>query len=299
MVGKTPTLHPVFSRLRDNGPMDNDDATIGTILSRREALALVSRAGVGLAFGGALAFDAKAAFQAKAHRAVKLVASPALTEGPFFVDERLDRANLLEGTTRPAVVDGLPLALELTVYRLEGGGYAPMPGVTVDVWHCDAHGVYSDTDAPMNHERTAGQRWLRGLQTTDTAGVVRFRTIFPGWYPGRTTHIHFKIRQKGADGKTREFTSQLFFDDKTADAIFAKAPYLPPARREVRNADDGIYGERQVDGTVAGEHLLPTLSAAPGGRGHVARFAIALTDSSLRAGGRRGFGGPGGPPDWP
>lgn len=288
--------------------MDNDDALIGTILTRRQTFALMGRTGLSLAFGGLLAHDAGAAFQAQAHGAVKLVASPALTEGPFFVDERLNRSDLLAGTTRKAVVDAVPLALELTVYRLADGRYSPLKNVTVDVWHCDAHGVYSDENVPMNGENTAGQRWLRGYQTTGADGGVKFQTIFPGWYQGRTTHIHFKVRQKGADGGTKEFTSQLFFDDKLADGLFAKAPYRSPEDREVRNADDGIYGDPQVDGTVAGQRLLPTVAPSADGKGYVAKFAIALTDSSLRAGGGRGRGGPGGPPpggfggpppDWP
>ena len=102
--------------------MDNDDATLGTILSRRETFALLGKAGAGLALGGLLTFDAEAAFQAQAHRAMRLVASPALTEGPFFVDEKLNRSNLLVGTDRKEVVDAVPLSLELTVYRLAGRG---------------------------------------------------------------------------------------------------------------------------------------------------------------------------------
>ena len=105
--------------------MDNDDAIVGTILSRRQAFALLGRAGAGLALGGLLSFDADAAFQAQAHQAVRLVASPALTEGPFFVDEKLDRSDLVGDTKRAAVVDAKPLALELTVYRLADGKYAP------------------------------------------------------------------------------------------------------------------------------------------------------------------------------
>lgn len=288
--------------------MDNDDAIVGTILTRRDAFALFGKVGAGLAFGGLFAGDADAVFQTQAHRSVKLVASPALTEGPFFVDEKLNRSDLIGDTKRAAVVDAVPLALELTVYRLADGKYTPFEGLTVDVWHCDAHGVYSDENQPMNFERTGGQKWLRGYQTTDAKGNVAFSTIFPGWYQGRTTHIHFKVRQKGADGKTKEFTSQLFFDDKFADAIFAQAPYRTSANRDVRNENDDIFGDPQVDGTVAGQRLMPTVTKAANGKGYVAKFAIALTEASLQAGGRRGTGGPGGPPpdgfggpppDWP
>ncbi|MGV3613755.1 MAG: intradiol ring-cleavage dioxygenase [Fimbriimonas sp.] len=256
-------------------PMDNDDAIVGRILSRREALTLAARTGAGLMLGGVLAPSADAALQAKAQREVKLVASPALTEGPFFLDGKLDRSDLLADTKRPAVVEGLPLALAITIYKLANGKYAPLKGAAVDVWHCDALGVYSGESHPMNHENTEGQNWLRGYQTTDADGVVKFATIFPGWYPGRTTHIHFKVRHasKVATG-TQEFTSQLFFPDALADEVFAKAPYKPREGRSARNANDMIFRERQVDGTFAGDHLM--LELARKGNGFDAKFAVAL-----------------------
>lgn len=275
--------------------MDNDDAIVGRIFSRREALTLAGRGGIGLALGGALFGGAEAAMQAKAARDVRLVAAPALTEGPFFVDEGLERSNLIGDTTRRTVVAGSPLTLAVTIYKLAGGKYTPLPGVTVDVWHADAAGVYSDEDAPMNHERTGGQNWLRGYQTTDKSGLVRFETIFPGWYEGRATHIHFKVRQKSG-AATKEFTSQLFFDDALAERVFAAAPYKAGTGRTL-NARDGIFNERQVGGGVAGDVLTLAPVAAPNGKGHVAEFAIALTDDSLTSARKRGGpGGPGGPP---
>src|SRR5579885_3493494 len=98
--------------------MDTDDAIAGTILTRREVFGRVARGGVGLALGGLLmgARDADAAYQAQARQAVKLVASPAVTEGPFFVDEKLNRSDLREGTTRPSVTNGVPLTLALNLY---------------------------------------------------------------------------------------------------------------------------------------------------------------------------------------
>lgn len=275
--------------------MDHDDATVGTILSRREALAIAARSGLGLAFGGLVLTDAEAAFQAKAAREVKLVASPAVTEGPFFVDEKLNRSNLIGDTSRASVKNGAPLALTFTLYRLANGKYAPLKGAMVDVWHCDAAGAYSDVSAGMNPDDTKGQNWLRGYQVSDANGVVKFATIVPSWYRGRTTHIHFKVRL--SDGKTtKEFTSQIFFDDAVVDGIFANAPYQVRGPRDMRNATDMVYTERQVDGSQAGEHLMVDLKKAS--KGYEAKFAVALTEENLRAGGRRrpGFGGP--PPDW-
>lgn len=281
--------------------MENDDAIVGTILNRREVLAAVGKWGLGVIVGGALYSKAEAAFQEKARKEVKLVASPALTEGPFFVDEKLKRANLLTDTKRASVVKGIPLDFTLTLYRLVNGKFAPLSGATVDVWHADALGVYSDEDAPMNHENTAGQKWLRGYQVSDKTGIVHFQTIFPGWYPGRTTHIHFKVRQT-IQGKTKEFTSQLFFDDTLADKIFAKDPYRARDARQSRNTSDNIFGERVSDGSLAGEHLTLNLKTRPSG-GYQSSLAVALTDDNLRSGGgwRRGPGGPppggpGGPP---
>jgi protocatechuate 3,4-dioxygenase beta subunit len=290
--------------------MDTDDAIVGTILNRREMLRLATGSGLGLAFGGLLLKEADAAYQEEARKSVKLVASPAVTEGPFFVDEKLKRSNLLEGTKRETVVQGIPLSLTFTLYRLKDGKFAPLPNAVVDIWQADTKGVYSDVSAPMNHENTSGQNWLRGYQVSDANGIVRFQTIFPGWYMGRTTHIHFKVRQTVAKSATREFTSQLFFDDTLADTIFANAPYHTRDARQVRNRNDMVFTERQADGSRAGEHLMVECKSAPKGKGYSTKFAVALTDDNLRTGGGRrpggavgpggpgGFGGPppGGPP---
>lgn len=233
--------------------------------------------------------DADAVYQARAQQEVRLVASPALTEGPFFVDEMLNRSDLIGDTTRPSVKNGVPLLLAVRLYKLADGKFAPLKGAMVDVWHCDAQGVYSDEDHPMNHENTAGQKWLRGHQVSDATGLVQFKTIVPGWYPGRTGHIHFKVRQT-LDGTTKEFTSQLFFDDAVMEGIYANSPYMLRGARDARNATDGIFRERQADGSVAGDQLLLDLKKAA--KGYRAGFAVALTDDNLRTGRRRGFRGP-------
>ena len=273
--------------------MDIDDQVIGTIYSRREALVTAARAGFGLAVGGGMLNSPEIAQQAQAQKQVHLVASPALTEGPFFVDERLNRSDLVAGTTRPSVAQAHPLELAVVVYRLASdGNFSPMPDVVVDIWSADAHGVYSDEPGGQNPERTIGEHWLRGYQITDKAGKANFRTIIPSRYPGRTTHIHFKIR-KSLTGASAEFTSQLFFEDEFADAIFKNTPYRTSSR-DTHNLDDGIYCERQVDGTMAGQHLTLHPKSINSGKGHRADFSIALNDSSFRTGGnQRGPGGQG------
>ncbi len=276
--------------------MDNDDSIIGRIYTRREALAQAAKAGFGLALtGGAVAMTRGGILQATTPK-VHLVASPVLTEGPFFVDEKLNRSNLIGDTTRESVTRGIPLDLKFTVYKAKEDVFEPMVGVHVDVWHADGHGVYSDESNPMNEENTAHSNWLRGYQVSDAKGAVQFRTIIPGWYMSRTAHIHFKVRQFSDAGKvTAEFNSQLFFDDTFLDKLYEVEPYNSRGERQMRNNADNIFMKRQVDGSVAGHHLTLTAEKNAVTGGYSAHYAIALTKGNLSAGGTRGFGGPGGP----
>ena len=283
--------------------MDNDDALIGTIYSRREALLVAARAGFGFAAGGGLLQAAMAEFTPAQSHQVNLIASPELTEGPFFVDKQLYRSNLIAGTKRESVVSGLPLDLQVKVLKLTSNGHVPFIGAQIDVWHADVAGVYSDENNPMNHENTLSQQWLRGYQLTDSKGAVAFQTIFPGWYEGRTPHIHFKIRKhSGTANKTAEFTSQFFFNEHDQNAIYSQQPYAARGRGNVDNANDNVYSVKQIDGSVAGSHML--LDLKPNGSGHSATFVVVLTDKNFNTnvhhGGPGGPGGPGfgPPPDW-
>ena len=94
--------------------------------------------------------------------------------------------------------EGIPVTLTLNISQVDGQSCIPLAGATVDIWHCDALGVYSDvSDAGFE---TVGQKFLRGYQTTGETGAVQFSTIYPGWYSGRTVHIHLKIRTTSSDG---------------------------------------------------------------------------------------------------
>ena len=164
--------------------------------------------------------------------------SPALTEGPYFVDERLDRSDLTAGATNGGVTFGLPLTLVMDVVSARGTGCRPLAGVQVDVWHADAHGTYSEFGSG------AGQTFLRGFQMSDARGKVVFKTIYPGWYAGRAIHIHVKARVFSGSVPAFEFTTQLFFDDAVSDVVMARAPYNSRGTRDTRNAQDGIFGGR-------------------------------------------------------
>ena len=194
------------------------------------------------AAGGAAVLMVSGASRAQVARSDALapacVLTPAQTEGPYFVDERLQRADVrvdpADGSTRP----GALLALTLRVSSVDGAGCVPLAGAIVDIWHCDAKGVYSDVaDTGFG---TRGSKFLRGYQVTGSDGRVRFTTIYPGAYPGRAVHIHFKIRAN-ARNAPREFTSQLYFDDALTDRVHAREPYAGAGERRTRNARDGLY----------------------------------------------------------
>jgi protocatechuate 3,4-dioxygenase beta subunit len=242
--------------------MDSDDTPIGRVLSRREALTVLGASGLALLAGDALPAHARGP---AGPRLPACVARPAQTEGPYFVDEMLRRADIRSDPATGAVKDGTPLALTLAVSALRAGKCAPLAGAHVDIWHCDAAGVYSGVEDPGFN--TVGQSFLRGYQLTDDAGEARFLTIYPGWYSGRTVHIHFKIRTDPAAERGHDFTSQLYFDDDLTTRVLSKMPYAAKAGRRDRNADDRIF-------TRGGDQLI--LALRPSGEGYAGRFEVGL-----------------------
>jgi protocatechuate 3,4-dioxygenase beta subunit len=242
--------------------MDHDDVPLGRLLTRREALALLGASGAALLAGVPFVHGLS---DAGAAVGPSCIARPEQTEGPYFVDEGLDRSDIRSDPGAGVTKAGTPLALALTVSSLRGGVCGPLPGAQVDLWQCDADGLYSDvTDRSF---RTVGQRFLRGYQVTDGKGMVRFTTIYPGWYPGRTVHIHFKVRTDPKSERGHVFTSQLYFDDALTDRVQARAPYAGRGERTLRNADDRIF----VQG---GRELM--LDPTPTRDGYAASFAIGL-----------------------
>jgi protocatechuate 3,4-dioxygenase beta subunit len=148
-----------------------------------------------------------------------------MTEGPYYLEGDKVRRTITEG--KP----GVPLFLRLTV--VDVSTCKPIRNAAVDVWHCDASGVYSGTSA----QGTESETFLRGIQRTDRSGLARFSTIYPGWYPGRTVHIHVKVY---LGGRTVH-TGQLFFPDGLTDAVYRRSPYSRRPNRDPRNAGDSIF----------------------------------------------------------
>jgi protocatechuate 3,4-dioxygenase beta subunit len=242
--------------------MDLDDLPIGRVLTRRETLAL-------LGSSGALAFLARfpSPQRSRAHALKPCVVRPAMTEGPYYVDEKLDRSDVRSDPTDGSVKTGALLALTLNVFGLSKETCAPLTGAIVDIWHCDAEGVYSDAVDPK-YFNTKGKKFLRGYQTSDDKGVVKFLTIYPGWYPQRTPHIHYKIRAPASQGRAHEFTSQLYFDEAMNDRVYARPPYDVRGKRTVSNLSDRIYNDS------GGRQSMLTVRAAK--EGYTASFDVAL-----------------------
>ncbi len=183
-----------------------------------------------------------------------------------FVDERLKRSDIRVDPSDGSVKSGVPLHLTLRVSAVGTADCNPLSGAIVDIWQCDAVGVYSAVNEPGS-QRTAAKSFLRGYQITETDGSTQFTTIYPGWYPGRTVHIHFKVRAGGKSGRGQELTSQLYFDDAFTDRIHAQSPYAGKGPRTVRNQRDGLFRN-------GGGQLL--LSPVQSGQGYAATFDIGL-----------------------
>ena len=234
---------------------DNDDEQVGTLLSRRRALTLLGSAGAVLGASGLLASRAQAT---SSSALPSCVVRPAQTQGPYFVDERLNRSDIRSDPASGKVEAGVPLTLGFLVTQVGASGCKPLSGVQVDVWQASALGHYSD----IGGEHTKGQQFLRGYQTTGARGVATFQTVYPGWYNGRTVHIHFKLRRGNAT-----FTSQLFFDEALTDRVYQSAPYNTRGPRTTRNEQDNIFSN--------GGHQL-MLNAKPSGQGYAAVFDVGM-----------------------
>ena len=137
---------------------------------------------------------------------------------------------------------GLPLTLALTIVNVNSG-CTTVANATVEVWQCDAAGVYSE------YGSGAGQTFLRGLQKSDASGVVTFRTIYPGWYMGRATHVHLEVFVNGASVKT----TQMAFPESISSAVYRTGVYAPHGLNSTTNSSDNVFS----DGT---DHELATLS---------------------------------------
>ena len=157
------------------------------------------------------------------------VLTPQATEGPFYFDANQIRQDIVEDRV------GAPLRMAVRVMRVDDG-CAPLRDALVDMWHADAGGVYSGYSGQLGGQDTSGQTFLRGAQVTDADGVALFDTIYPGWYPGRTVHIHFKVHYRN----NTYVTSQFYFPDEFTDRVYSRMPYSDRPGRTTRNGNDSV-----------------------------------------------------------
>lgn len=197
--------------------------------------------------------------QAPANPTPACVLTPRQTEGPFYFDPKQIRRNVTEG--RP----GTPLQVALQV--VEAGTCRPIQDALVDIWHTDAAGVYSGytRQGERGDVDATGETFLRGSQITAANGLVQFESIYPGWYPGRAVHIHFKVRF----ANQTVVTSQLYFPDEVTDRAYAAAPYNQRPQGWTTNAADGV-----LRGSPAEQSLLAVVAAA--GAGYRASLTIGI-----------------------
>jgi protocatechuate 3,4-dioxygenase beta subunit len=225
------------------------------LLSRREALAAAGAGALAL-YGVACGDDNKATPTSTAAtgnssaESASCVLTPEQTEGPYYIADSLIRRDITEDR------DGTPLELRLRVQDAESCD--SVKNATVEVWHSDALGVYSGF-GQASGERT----FLRGGQKSDADGNVTFRTIYPGWYQGRTPHIHVKVHAGGEE----VHTGQLYFDDDVSAAVYRKAPYESRGEPTTTNSTDGVYAN-------GGDQSV--LALTKDGDGYVGRLALGV-----------------------
>lgn len=186
--------------------------------------------------------------------------TPEQTEGPYYLDIDRVRSDIREDR------QGTPLRLAIRVR--ENSSCNPVANAAVDIWHCDATGLYSGFESASTGGGGGGRpggggasstdttRYLRGTQITNAQGIVEFLTVYPGWYRGRTVHIHCKVHLNN----TEVLTSQLYFDEKVTSAVYASQPYASDTGRDTLNNNDGIFSDETIlnlskDGAVGAINL--------------------------------------------
>ncbi|KAG8734737.1 hypothetical protein FRC11_003714, partial [Ceratobasidium sp. 423] len=191
------------------------------------------------------------------------VTAPEVTEGPYYINNEYYRTDLRETQS------GVKLVLDIGV--MDTSTCTPLPSALVELWACNATGSYGGftTSGSLSDKFT----WLRGGSETNANGVVELTTIYPGFYTGRTIHIHTMIHTgwtKSANGTivshsgSLRHIGQLFFQETLNDQVLALSPYTSTNQRRTLNAQDGIYAQqnsRGFNGVVATELLGSTVSA--------------------------------------
>lgn len=166
---------------------------------------------------------------------------PAETQGPYVLDlssnTSMFRQDITEGNP------GTPLNLTLVLVNISDN-CSPIPNARIDIWHCNKDGYYSgfaNQPGYLGTQSHVGETFFRGIQLTDSNGAVQFTTIYPGWYPGRVTHIHFQVFLSSV----LSATSQMAFSDALTTTVYGTSPYSPHGQNSTTNSNDGVFSDTQ------------------------------------------------------
>jgi protocatechuate 3,4-dioxygenase beta subunit len=194
--------------------------------------------------------------------------APEQEVGPFYVALHRIRSNIVGNR------QGVPLILRITI--VDASTCKPLVGAAVDVWQADAVGHYSDE----SREETLGQTWLRGVQLTDSHGLAKFTTIYPGFYSGRAPHIHVKVHLGGTHTGARysgghvSHNGQIFFPEALSTKVYRSSPYTQDANARTYRNSDRVY---------TGEHGASSILKVTGGVSAGLRGAITMAvDTAAR-----------------
>ncbi|GAA1731352.1 Protocatechuate 3,4-dioxygenase beta subunit [Dietzia kunjamensis subsp. schimae] len=221
---------------------------------------------------------------------------PEETNGPYPADGtngvnvlqesgivRSDLTSSLDGGT---TVEGVPFELTFVVTDMANGN-VPFEGAAVYAWQCDAQGLYS-----MYSQGAEDETYLRGIQVADTNGELTFKTIVPGCYAGRWTHIHFEVypdEQSATEVANVIATSQLAFPPDMLTDVYALDAYAGSAENlagvGTAISDDGIFADGDWNLQV------PTITGDITS-GYVGRLAVGVDTTTEATGGGGGGGMP-------
>lgn len=210
------------------------------LITRRHSLQLLAGAGGSLFIAGSGSFAGSAvARTVEGDDHASAAGCHALTaeqeEGPYYVPVERVREDIRLGEK------GLPFRLEITIINTRT--CKPLRHAALDVWHCNASGVYSDESS----ESTLGHAWLRGVQFTDKHGRATFHTIYPGHYSGRTTHVHVRVhtgsqaRHGKLSGGHVAHTGNLFPPDAVNLEVYKFSPYRAETTPILTHSEDRVY----------------------------------------------------------
>lgn len=241
--------------------MSSEDRT----LSRRGLIGVLGGGVASVAFG-TRALDALGADKTDT---ATCVLTPEVTEGPYWIDNELTRYDVREG--KP----GLPLVLQFTIVNAKT--CKPIRNADVEIWHADASGEYSGFDGGSSAGPPGGggsgpqtkTRYLRGHQRSDALGKAAFLTVFPGWYRGRTPHVHMKVHVGSADRVVH--TGQVFFNEAIQSSVYRSGAYRSHGQADTSHAQDMIYAQ------AGGSRAVVKLGRRTGGaRGYLGKIVIGV-----------------------